>query len=71
MARPPERASAARTYRSSNSRRASASVARLLTALARVMWLGNPCGPITPRCGPATITDARTFCSSRTLPGQS
>ena len=70
--RPPERASAARTYRSSNSRRASASVARRLTvAVARVMWPGSACGPITPRCGPATMTDASTFCSSRTLPGQS
>ena len=68
---PLDRASAARTYRSSKSRRASDSVSRAATALARVRCDGRPCAPITPREGPVTMIEASTFCSSRTFPGQS
>jgi hypothetical protein len=66
---PPARASATSMNRRSNCSRASASRPDD-TLVAALMTDGSSAGRTRPRAGAATASDAMTFCSSRTLPGQ-
>ena len=69
--RPSARASAALTNRSSNSRRAAASERVSTSATDRPTCDGRWPADTVPRGALLTISEASTFCSSRTLPGQS